>query len=55
MASDDPRAPYKVYEGDECKGTYPTRAEARRAQPQLVEAEPQSNFIIFDALGDVVS
>ena len=19
---DDPRAPYKVYEGDECKGTY---------------------------------
>ena len=21
---DDPRAPYKVYEGDECKGTYPT-------------------------------
>ncbi len=28
MASDDddPRAPYKVYEGDECKGNYPTRA-----------------------------
>ena len=37
MASDDddPRAPYKVYEGDECKGNYPTRAEARRAQQRL--------------------
>ena len=37
MASDDddPRAPYKVYEGDECKGNYPTRAEARRAQPTV--------------------
>ena len=32
---DDPRAPYKVYEGDELKGTYPTRAEARRAQQRL--------------------
>ena len=32
---DDPRAPYKVYEGDECKGTYQTRAEARRAQQRL--------------------
>ena len=33
MASDDddPRAPYKVYEGNELKGTYATRAEARRA------------------------
>ena len=28
---DDPRASYKVYEGDELKGTYATRAEARRA------------------------
>ena len=28
---DDLRAPYKVYEGDELKGTYATRAEARRA------------------------
>ena len=32
---DDPRAPYKVYEDAELKGTYPTRAEARRAQQQL--------------------
>ena len=32
---DDPRAPYKVYEGDELKGTYATRAEARRRQQQL--------------------
>ena len=31
----DPRAPYKVYEGDELKGTYATRAEARRRQQQL--------------------
>ena len=54
MANDDPRAPYKVYEGDEVKGTYPTRAEARRAQQRLAEAEPQRNFIIRDVLGDVV-
>ena len=35
MASDDddPRAPYTVYEGNECKGTYPTRAEARLSAP----------------------
>ena len=38
---DDPRAPYKVYEGDECKGTYATRAEARRAQQQLAEFRPK--------------
>jgi hypothetical protein len=50
MASDDPRAPYKVYQGDECKGTYPTRAEARRAQQRLAEAQPQHNFIIFDVM-----
>ena len=57
MASDDddPCAPYKVYEGDECKGTYPTRAEARRAQQRLAESEPQLNFFIRDILGDVVS
>jgi hypothetical protein len=52
---DDPRAPYKVYEGDECKGTYATRAEARRAQQQLAETEPVGNFIIKDILGYVVS
>jgi hypothetical protein len=57
MASDDddPRAPYKVYEGDELKGTYATRAEARRAQQRLAEAEPQRSFIIKDILGYVVS
>ena len=32
---DDPPCPYKVYEGDELKGTYATRAEARRAQQRL--------------------
>jgi hypothetical protein len=55
MANDDPRAPYKVYAGDEVKGSYPTRAEARRAQQRLAEAAPQQNFIIRDVLGDVVS
>ena len=50
-----PRAPYKVYEGDERKGTYATRAEARRAQQRLAEAEPQRNFVIKDVEGDVVS
>ena len=60
MASDDddPRAPYKVYEGDECKGTYPTRAEARRAQQRLegeaAGSEPPRNFIIMDNLERVV-
>ena len=38
---DDPRAPYKVYEGEELKGTYATRAEARRSQQQL--ANPNRN------------
>ena len=49
---DDPRAPYKVYEGDELKGTYATRAEARRAQQRLESQSacptPQRNFIIRD-------
>ena len=35
IPNDDPYAPYKVYEGDELKGTYATRAEARRRQQQL--------------------
>ena len=52
------RAPYKVYEGDELKGTYATRAEARRAQQRLESqaagSEPQRNFIIRDVLGHVV-
>jgi hypothetical protein len=55
MANDDSRAPYKVYEGEECKGTYPTRAEARRAQQRLAQSEPERNFFIRDVLGDVVS
>ena len=57
MASDDddPRAPYKVYEGDELNGTYATRAEARRAQQRLAESESERNFVIRDLLGDVVS
>jgi hypothetical protein len=35
VGDEDPRAPYKVYEGDELRGTYETRAEARRRQQQL--------------------
>jgi hypothetical protein len=57
MASDDdPHAPYKVYEGVELKGTYPTRAEARRAQQQLESqaAGSQRHFIIKDVLERVV-
>jgi hypothetical protein len=59
MAQDDPHAPYTVYEGDELKGTYATRAEARRRQQQLesqqtVGSEPQRNFIIKDSLNRVV-
>jgi hypothetical protein len=54
MVNDDPRAPYKVYEGEELKGTYATRAEARRAQQRLAEAEPQRNFFIRDVLDRVV-
>ena len=57
MASDDddPRAPYKVYEGDELKGTSATRAEARLAQQRLAASEPERNFVIMDILGHVVS
>jgi hypothetical protein len=52
---DDPCAPYKVYEGDELKGTYAMRAEARRAQQRLErEAGSERQFIIRDVLGDVV-
>jgi hypothetical protein len=48
MARDggDPRAPYKVYEGDECKGTYRTRAEARRERQRLADAHPERSFVI---------
>jgi hypothetical protein len=57
--NDDPRAPYKVFEGEEVKGTYTTRAEARRRQQQLEsqaeESEPPHRFIIKDNLDQVVS
>jgi hypothetical protein len=58
---DDPRAPYKVFEGDELKGTYATRAEARRRQQQLEsqaeaeDSEPARHFVIKDNLDQVVS
>ena len=57
--NDDPRAPYKVYEGAELQGTYATRAEARRAQQRLEsQAEgstPPRDFVIKDVLDEVVS
>jgi hypothetical protein len=57
--NDDPRAPYKVFEGEDLKGTYATRAEARRRQQQLEsqtgESEPPHHFIIKDNLEQVVS
>jgi len=56
---DDPRAPYKVYEGDELKGIYATRAEARRRQQQLEGQQaagsgPVRHLIIKDNLDRVV-
>ncbi len=35
FSSKYPRAPYKVIQGKEDRGTYITRAEARRRQQQL--------------------
>ena len=35
ISSEDPRAPYKVFQGEQEMGTYSTRAEARRRQQQL--------------------
>ncbi len=49
--NEDPRAPYKVYEGDELKGTYATRAEARRRQQQLESQHSNRHFIIKDRNG----
>jgi hypothetical protein len=51
--NEDPRAPYKVYEGDELKGTYATRAEARRRQQQLESEHPNRHFSIKDRDGKV--
>ena len=51
--NEDPRAPYKVYEGDELKGTYATRAEARRRQQQLESQHSNRHFIIKDRNGDI--
>ena len=56
--NDDPRARYKVFEGDELKGTYATRAEARRRQQQLegqAEGSKSRCFVIKDNLDQVVS
>jgi hypothetical protein len=57
--NDDPPAPYKVLEGDELRGTYATRAEARRRQQQLESqaggSEPPRHVVIKDDLDQVVS
>jgi len=57
VGDEDPRAPYKVYEGDELRGTYETRAEARRRQQQLESEqanrpEPHRHVRIEDNSGD---
>jgi hypothetical protein len=57
---DDPRAPYRVYEGDELRGTYATRAEARRRQQQLESAQandpnPARHCSIKDRNGHLAS
>jgi hypothetical protein len=51
--NEDPRAPYKVYEGDELKGKHATRAEARRRQQQLEREHPNRHFSIKDKDGKV--
>jgi hypothetical protein len=51
--NEDPRAPYKVYEGDELKGKYATRAEARRRQQQLQSEHPSRHFSMKDRDGKV--
>ena len=53
-----PRAPYKVYEGEELKGTYPTALKHggrnSNSKAQAADSEPQRHFIIKDVLERVV-
>ncbi len=56
VGDEDPRAPYKVYEGDKQRGTYKTRAEARRRQQELEReessrSEPHRHISIKDRHG----
>ena len=56
---DDPRAPYKVYEGQELRGKFDTRAAARRLlqkleRQQLSRPEPHPICRIEDRNGQVV-
>ena len=53
VGDEDPRAPYKVYEDDKPRGTYKTRAEARRRQQQLESEHSNRHFIIKDRNGDI--
>ena len=59
FSSEDPRAPYKVIQGKEDRGTYNTRAEARRWQQQLESEQfggaSQPECWIQDRDGDVAS
>jgi hypothetical protein len=50
---DDPRAPYKVYEGDELKGTYATRALKRGDGNSNSKAskQPAQNHNVISSLG----
>jgi hypothetical protein len=58
--NDDPRAPYKVFEGDELRGTFFTRAEARRCLQQIESgqenrSEPRPPVRMLDRDGHVAS
>ena len=59
FSSKYPRAPYKVIQGKEDRGTYITRAEARRRQQQLESEQfggaSQPECWIQDRDGDVAS
>ena len=54
---DDPRDPYKVYEDDKPRGTYKTRAEARRRQQQLEseQANRQNSIRILASKTDTAA
>jgi hypothetical protein len=56
FSSEDPRAPYTVFQGEEERGTYNTRAEARRRQQQLESEQPDGTGRIWiqDIDGNVV-
>jgi hypothetical protein len=55
--NDDPKAPYRLYDGDKLIRSYRTRAEARRAQQKLESeaSSEQRRLTIKDRQGRIVS